>query len=522
MSKFLSTGHNYQFVPAGLSSDDVGGLAIYIKYKSQLSNSITLTKSQPTCMEFDCPDRKLLFVTDANMAYSDLHFDFDEVVNCSPMWETQPNLPAFMINVTEYLRRPDIITNARKKEGDRNNLIFCDSGGFQLQSGVIDYINPKSLIQFYNDNTDLGVVLDIPHVRWQWDGLLELAANAQKASTDVMMKYKKESLSLINVVHGINMDMYHRYHDIIFNKDIDRLCVGGIYHTSLFKSINNTLQLIDSYGDHYKHFHFLGIARLQQMYSFMRIASKEGAPFITSDSSTWLQKSLHMEYFNWVTTHGVPNFRYIGRDANKPNAHKILNCSCPVCSAVKYQDIFSTYQQRVRPFLGMHNQFAFESFSKSMYNIIKDADLQDLKDLVKSQFSTRTSSLEETLHCLDMVDHYYDNGMESTNKRFSLYLNSFDAKATKTKLLFSEEVEVTEVEEEGLIHLEEDHPIRTRLERIMNGYIRNADHEVEKSIKKTKKEKGTRKGHPGHLSSVAVKRGKKKIKRGKHEGQENI
>lgn len=509
----------FEYVPAGVFTPNHGGLAIYIKYKKN-PNNITQVSISSRHVHFQCPDRDLYMVGSTHMSQPfPPPFDFDEIVNINPCWPVNNgDITAYMLNYTQYIGKEAYSPKTRMhgKLPGHDQMIISDSGGFQIRNERLNFINPKHLVEWYNDNVDVGIVLDIPAGDMCWEGMYEMMAKAQERSTAVMMEYKKPELDLMNVLHGNSHESYALYRSIVERPDIDRVCLGGLYHGSIMQSIDTATRIIQT-GQQYKHYHFLGISNIRQLFPIIRMAAKGMAPLITSDSSTWLQEGLNKGYYVWPAVDQPPRYYKIGEKSNRPNSGKILPCSCPVCQAVKYQDVFACFQGNMLSFvMAMHNMHAFTSLTRAMYDIMCDASVKDIKDLVRSMFTTRSNGRDEVLSCFDYIEYAASEGQEAAARRLSYFLGASGSIVTaqpKTDIFGVEvEQEEPETEEEAMYHTLENDPRRKRMENILRAYGEGELTEQKDAAVKVKKKDKLRKstGHTKH-SAVSVRVPGKKV-----------
>lgn len=467
----------FDYFPAGVFTPNHQGLAIYIKYRRN-PDAITLVSQSPRHAHFRCPDRDLMMVGDTHYAQPyNLPFDYDEVVNLSPIWPTTGSegnhLPGWMANYTQYTGKEHLSPNMREhgRKPHHKQTILSDSGGFQIRNERVNFIDPYHLIDWYNKNVDIGIVLDFPPAHLHWPGSVEMYAKAQRRATDILLANKRDDLDLMNVFHGRNMEEIRIHREIVEVDEIDRVCIGGIYDSAILQAIHNATQIILS-GRKYPHYHFLGVSNIRQLYLVMRMAANGIADYITSDSSTWLQEGLNKGYYVWPSVTEPPRYYKIGDKTNRPNSAKILPCSCQVCRAVKYQDIFSTFSGNVLSFvMAHHNMYAFSSLTKAMFEIIRDGSLADVKEVVRKQFVTRTSGRDEVLAGFDYVDTVASDGIDSAAAKSSYFLvNQESALMLPAGGLFSTNLGYDEEEEEEYVDPEEKRKV-DRMKNILNTYI---------------------------------------------------
>lgn len=512
----------YEFVGAGLYPINHMGLAIYIKYKSG-PNEVRLVEQSSRHVYLRCPDRELYLVNDKHTAHPyQVPFEYDEVVNVSPFWPTigaNLGITNYMMNYSQMMgkeeRSPKLRLHGRQPH--HNQMIYADSGGFQLKSGKYDYINPRSLTEWYNENVDIGMVLDIPSSGYYWEGLLEKMAKAQRSNIDIMLAHKRPDLHLMNIFHGDSLEAVNKFRSIVETDEIDRVSIGGAYYQTLMNSIDIICRIMTT-GRQYKHYHALGVGNIRQIYPLMRMASKGIAPYITSDASTFLQEAMNKGYFLCPSIEQPPRHYVIGDMTNKPNAGQTLPCSCAVCSAIKYMDVLNSFTGNILAFLLMyHNLFRFTQHTQAMYDIIDTATKDDLKALLRSQFQTRRNGQDETLACIDYVDAFADGGADYAARTCAYFLTDANGES-ELPSLFGASSDVVDDEEEPEVFnnsLDSDDPIRVRMERVLDSFINQSDSE-KKHVKIDKKKQVTGvQGHQRESSGFVALPGKHKRKKAK-------
>jgi hypothetical protein len=156
---------NYQFVPAGLFGPNHLGLAILVKYKKN-PNKVVLRSQDVNHSMFSCPDRDIVLLNNLHTDAPIIDFDYDEMINVSPMWSVG-NKPVnqFMTNYTQFIGKDNKSPNQRmngNSEHFKGQTIYGDSGGYQIFSKRLDYVNPELLSEWNNRNVDYAMSLDIP------------------------------------------------------------------------------------------------------------------------------------------------------------------------------------------------------------------------------------------------------------------------------------------------------------------------------------------------------------------------
>lgn len=524
----------YSFVPAGCNHSHMGGLGIYVTYKRNTGKkSITIRAQGTRHLWAECPDRDLYIVTDSNFANSlrPMQGNYDEYIDLgifNPVTSVDMSdyMDIFMTNYTTYIGKEQTSPNNKGKDhrdlSDIKPQIMADSGGYQILTGRLDYLDPKEIVGWYNDNVDMGMVLDLP-VNIVGADLIKELALVQAKNTQIMMDNKRDSLELINIMHGATDKEKKLFKSICERPDIDRLAMGGFYFTSIVESIRNFYTTIQG-GQKYKHVHVLGVANIDQIYLLMRLAHSGVVDHITSDGSSYLQEAVHKRYFVHSHLTDPPDYRDIGDiGGGRPNADKLLPCGCPVCSNIRYMDILSNLNGNIPLcLLTYHNMFAFTKFIRAMDNILAEMTNKELKQFLSIQMKTRSAGRVETPKGIDFIDHVQAHGLEAAVKKFQFYLSSGHKEdSDKVPALFANDIETGSRPSEGtdiyIPDTEEEDDLYQRAKMLIHQY--SSDEELEHGKKGIAQTKGhmakfakAKKG-PGNDGAKAIKSKGKKVKK---------
>lgn len=423
MNKSLEKGR-YEFVPAGVSWVKEGGTGIYVKYGRTGLNSINVRQQGSDHIWIKAPDRELFIVRDVNSIYSQVPFscNYDEFVSLSLLHESaaqDQDVSFFMMNYTENMNGSRSPKLRRSGESHPTSKIIADSGGFQLLQGHYEYIDPLEVIKWYNENIDIGMILDLPTTATK-GGLQNKLAKLQASNTDLMMRNKSPHIELMNIFHGNTAEDKKMFRETVERPDITKLAVGGSYFDTLLNSIDNLLSIITT-GQRYNHYHVLGVSNILQVVMLMRIASKFPGVLLTSDSSTHIQKARTKEYFCHTTLMESPNYLILGAKNSLPSLDT-LPCQCAVCSRLKYIDILSMLDGSVmNVMLGAHNIYSHMQHIKTMGPIVSELASHDLKVLLKRQLRSR-KGLVETLNGIDFIDCVAAEGLAAARKKYRVFL----------------------------------------------------------------------------------------------------
>ena len=501
---------DYSYVPAGLFYPSHGGAGIYVRY-GRYPNKILVKEQSPNHIWLQCPDRELVIVSGNQYAASFYPSEgtFDEYVDINTfndITSMDQNIEYWMCNYTQSIGK-ELKTHRTRLLGSQGKTkIISDSGGYQILSERYNYIDPLAVIKWYNDNVDIGLVLDIPTSIYR-RGLYERLAEIQRENTNVLLQHKRPGLELMNIFHGATLEDKRIFRDICEVDEIDRLAVGGAYFNSIMNSIDSLSEVILT-GKKYKQYHVLGVSNVLQAVLLMRLASKGIANLITSDSSTPLQEALTKGYYLHPTIAEPPRYVHIGDKTNVPSVEKTLPCNCPVCRTIKYSDILSISTGCIWIQIYYHNIYSTNQYMLSMNEIAKDLSTNEFKKLLKFQFRNRKNGVKKSLTTLDYIDVLADDGLAKARSKYRYFLSHVISKSSNLGVLFDPDgntMREGSTSNEYSTETPDDNPNWLRLQSIMETY---EDATGIHGKKVTKKEQ--RKGHQAMRSYANAIPGKKK------------
>ena len=422
----------FHYIPSGVFYENHSGIGIYVKYKpKRTSKSITIKEYNSTHVWLQCPDRDIVLVYKMHQDHVWIPSDFDEYVHCAPTHlrtSYTQDLPGYMINYHQQegkgLHKSPRYRRNGLGIGEREPYIISDSGGFQIISGIADFINPKELALWYNDNVDMGMVLDLP-LNLLDTSYLKRVAKIQKANTDMMLENLSDKVSLLNIYHGLTDEGYRAYANIVKDERIDRLAISSSYLLTTLKAVDRVANIISEHPD-YKQYHILGVSNILQVILFMRMGALGIAEYLTSDSSSWIQNGVAKKYIVNASPSEVFKVIEFGDKENFPNPYSLLPCTCPVCSAIKYSDVLRTLGGTVTPFLVCyHNFWMYNNYFQQMEYYTQTLDTVDLKDLMQWQFKGKHPTIaNESIRGLDYLDSVVELGVKEARKKYRPYLST--------------------------------------------------------------------------------------------------
>jgi hypothetical protein len=433
----------YSFIPAGTIYKNLGNICIYVKYKGfRKKSELTLLDVGANHIKWSCPDRELLIVRHNDQLDSarPIGENYDECVDLNLFNDRISKSLGLDYIMTNYAHSSSsnhkrIISNLPKKD---RITVLSDSGGLQMMRRLDEQfkIHPKDLVEFYNNNTDAGMVLDVPTFSIDDLNLKIKTAQVQRKMTNIMLKHAKKGVELINIFHGRNN--YERSHlrGIVEDTRITRCAIGGVQSQGLL-TLANAIYDIAYEGEHYKQYHILGVFKTTHIPILVSIANK--GPYmqhITSDSTNHIQAAVNRQYYHQIDiTHPLVSIP-IGQKISYPNSEKILPCQCIVCKTVKYTDILAfSPTEMIRKLIILHNMLCMVRYSRQLQEARVSLDDKGYEDLVYKQLH-RSAHLKEVKNCFNFVKDVEEKGLKTARKKYVFFLDTGKEKADIRHSLF--------------------------------------------------------------------------------------
>ncbi len=219
-----------------------------------------------------------------------------------------------------------------------NSYVLQDSGGFQLVSGVEDFIDPAMVARKHYLYADSGVSLDLP-VSGINDKKFALAAAKMLVANTRIILDNSGPAKVMNVCHGATLEIRSAFIDEVVKEPGDSLCIAGLRKGATQHENDFDRSSPVAFASHillallkteklYQHYHVLGVATPWQM-AIIALAANVFQKVITSDSAS---HSLAAKSGILVDYAGQQAFKLAGRqvDSYSPNY-----CSCPMCVELK-------------------------------------------------------------------------------------------------------------------------------------------------------------------------------------------
>lgn len=410
---------------------------IYIKYGNY--GKFEIVREEVRQCHMILPDREIFIAVDGSVSENPFLWGWDEFVDLN-IFSKNARQRNILINYCDFQKANEVL----EKQKNNGVRFLCDSGGFQIAVGRVDIINPIDLVKFYNKNSELGMILDIPvYGGGLTDDIIERLARVQKRNTDYLLKYKEPAVELINAIHGGSYKQKLKFFDIVYTPEIQRLALPSVGIGMDIPRLNFILELLRRAKEKggVKHLHLLGTFSKSLLLTVAKLANSkipevEGVSF-TTDSSAALQRVKNLTYIKNIsifdgldkfspnkneklTTVSFSKGSYLG-GFQTFNPYAELPCQCPACRALKYSYTlrnlnFGTLRNTLFYY---HNTLECENFVSMLDSFAKNLDWQEYLEMVgRLQDADDTDTIKNIKFLRDVEEI----GLDKARDKYKNYL----------------------------------------------------------------------------------------------------
>jgi len=322
----------------------------------------------------------------------------------------------YLINASTFIGSKDM-EHAVEQAGvamAHNKGVFCDSGGFQLATGVIDSIDPVGVAEVQNRCCTHGFILDVPtmkRARGAGAGGLELDASEDYfvhcllKTVDNIRRAKSVEKKFQNyaIIQGVTYDQLRRWWEGISQYDtFQGIGTKGV----ILSQVLNGLFFAETTD--VKCHHILGLGALPRIIlaKYFYLLSKKDMTLITYDNTNHIQYAKNMQ-----------------------TVLPFMNCSYSKSADV---DLFKAVTGievmpgRDETFYGSVRNAYYYGLQGRLINMLDTTNA--VKDFVKSNFRKMEPYLE-------VIDDYFDKGIQYVIKKYKDLSEGAETKSKKTDLM---------------------------------------------------------------------------------------
>lgn len=448
----------FQYVPAAITSGAAHQFAA-VKYGDFRKDPMLWQRTRFNGLTTEVyPDRTLYIGSTLRKSSSISDVDYDEMVITS--------YATHMTTLKDLgyrygMASPHHISNATETRRNKHIKLFSDSGGFQLLTGVVDFIDPLELAAYYNKTVDYGIGLDIP-VFGNNDMLMRMI-EIMLVNNRLIRKHLVPEAQIYDVSHGSTLKTRAQFLDrLLKEKELgEGLAIGGIAQnfkdggmrvTTATGTVNLLYTLLKTKG-RFKRYHVLGTTSSFFQALYWLIQEYEVAPHITADSTTYVQAPVN----NLMLNSKLRSLLLSSTDLPKEHWRTALHCPCALCSIVKYPIAYV----RTAALNVFHGLSAIADNCNMIEDSVRDfhdgkMSLQKLASMLGDQSMTRFY-----VQVMEFALDAARKGFKTAYEKHYPTLKPFLRGATNTGSLFGERQRVLTPDQQK---------VRTRLDSVLTKY----------------------------------------------------
>ena len=311
------------------------------------------------------------------------------------------------------LSAPYFVKNSRSDLliGD-DVLVVGDSGGFQILTGKIDWLEPITILRWQEENCDIGITLDVPPVSSISSipdiSFVEKCARKSARNYEIAARNRRnDKLLLLKPLHGAKLEQLKIWHKRIKDIDLDGYALSPKPAADPMIFALHTIFIHEAEMPERIHV-FLGSGSniipviIYSSYFFKNVTFDSTTPLLRARNRCYIISFVPVTFY----------IRMLSRETLP--SMKRLPCDCPVCSKISSAADFYKEINNGERFLELHNLFITLRYIHTL-----DA-LCDCRDSFHEY--VRVFCSDETLKAIEMM-MYYEEGhsVSECYEKFSAY-----------------------------------------------------------------------------------------------------
>jgi tRNA-guanine family transglycosylase len=300
--------------------------------------------------------------------------------------------------------------------------LWADSGGFSLATKGAS-IDPRTVIEWQNDNADCAFTLDLPPIEVAGGnqtssgsfeyislGKLKSAAITTAHNNDVFFKLRRPDLKIYNVIHGNRLSYMNEWWKYNGHFDFEGYATGSKpAGDALYQAFN--IAFLHSKGAR-SHIHLLGVSGIRVLPAVAYMARY--IDWLSFDSTSYGRGALNRTYM--IPDKLNEHISFAIKDYEPGSVRREdLTCECPVCQKIETPEQFAESGTWPGMLCALHNLYVIKDWIQELNSIIDD------ESKFKANVEQMTGEKFEhsmTAKAIDFFEHYLRNGIEDAYMRF--------------------------------------------------------------------------------------------------------
>ena len=308
---------------------------------------------------------------------------------------------------------------------DAGLQVIADSGGFQLVTNKLDFIDPVELAKSYNSVATLGMDLDIPPRRGLPLELTLALARVQNANYEAISEHLNSKVSMVTILHGGDIDAAKRWMDVIGREDSQFISVAGLLRMETdtipveLRAIERILLAVSRYK-HTKYVHCLGSTSTMASFIYGLLDHLRIVKNIGGDSVSHVLNIASGQLFSlypWTNVKVPKNF----------HTTVLPSCSCPICSTLHDYRLLNGYPGKAH---ALYNRNEQKNYIVHLTNLLLEGDIKIPEFLSLTNLTTSPDVIQM---CIDYASEFKATGKfrELKRKKSKLFTRNTKPQASK-------------------------------------------------------------------------------------------
>lgn len=344
----------------------------------------------------------------------------------SPRWyskEANPMIydPHVLVSSAHYSHIKDL---RAKMRADKDTVIFIDSGGYQLATGVKPKHNREKALAWSEANGNLFPILDLPaNKNFTMADSIAYTVESAKYYAD---NRTRSDCTVMNVLSASDYTGMERWYNAVKDFTFDGWCYGG--HRNHTPAILHSILFLAMKGEFDKrtNLHIFGTTSLTVMpyiiYAQYLLNRKGYDVQLSFDSSYAFRNAGFGKYFIF------PSFKGMGalvlsnkHDWSSLNAFSHFGCDCKVCEGINdVEHLFSgNAGSHFYSLIGMHNfviMMRYKEIIEGLLSMNVSGVIESLPREMRDNFNTIDKAFDKMgLAGIDIIANSFKTGTTSNN-----------------------------------------------------------------------------------------------------------
>lgn len=322
------------------------------------------------------------------------------------------------------------------------DMLFGDSGGFQIATGAIKNVTNDTIDQIYTwleTNTTVAPIIDVPPYTTGMSNIgtsnMKICSDKTKENIETLLKRTKpETLSWLNVSHGRTYEQRNYWYKEVNDYNFyDGWAIGSLRRNnyvilSAFASLMDNGEL--ERADRCKLIHFFGLSSMRfvplMVYLKYKLNKKGYKINVSFDSSYATKDCAYGKYLTMMPdSNGFASYHLSNRLIGKFNPKAKLPCKCPVCESLEMGDVLNTEALKAA------GEYYF-------YNVVQSHNVLLLRDYIDKiqniiytdcDFFWQSAFRSDYLKVFKVIDQMFDAPKSkafSIIQKYAAFLNQDD------------------------------------------------------------------------------------------------